>query len=247
MSTYVLVGGAWIGAWAWREVTEDLRSRGHRVFPLTLTGLADRSHLGGTGVDVDTHVMDIVNLIETEELNEVILVGHSYAGMVPVPAAAHRIGDRLSHVVYVDRPPLGDKMAMTDTMPPQAAAEMAASIDTHGDGWRMEFPSLTELARDASVEGLTDQMRERLRRNATPHPFGTWSNPVTLPGEPAGAPEVVLIACQDTRRLFVEAKSLMEQLTDPSWRRFDLETGHWPMLSQPAELAEVLVRVPSED
>lgn len=246
MSTYVLVGGAWLGAWAWREVTERLWADGHRVYPLTLTGLADRSHLGGIGIDVDTHVMDIVNLIETEELDEVVLAGHSYAGMVPVPAAAHRIGDRLSHVVYIDSAPLADKMAMTDVMPPQVATEMTAAVDAHGDGWRLEFPSPEELAKGSSIDGLTDQMLERFRRRATPHPFGTYTNPVTLPGDPAGAPEVVLVACHDMRRLFVEAKPMMERMTDPNWRRFDLETGHWPMLSQPAELAEVLARVPSQ-
>jgi len=105
MSTYILVPGMWIGAWVWREVTADLRAAGHDVYPLTLTGVADRSHLLGPDIDLDTHVADIVRLIEAEDLHEVVLVGHSYGGL-PVSTAALRVRDRIKTVVYVDSGPL---------------------------------------------------------------------------------------------------------------------------------------------
>jgi pimeloyl-ACP methyl ester carboxylesterase len=93
MTTYLLVPGMWIGAWAWHDVTAALRAAGHDVYPLTLTGLADRSHLLCPGVDLDTHVADIVRLVEVEDLRDVVLVGHSYGGL-PVSAAALRLRDR---------------------------------------------------------------------------------------------------------------------------------------------------------
>src|SRR5690242_3646906 len=105
MSTYLLVPGMWIGAWAWREVTAGLRAAGHDVYPLTLTGVADRSHLLGPDVDLDTHVADIVRLIEVEDLHDVVLAGHSYGGL-PVSTAAVRMRDRIKTVVYVDSGPL---------------------------------------------------------------------------------------------------------------------------------------------
>ena len=90
MSTYILVPGLWIGAWAWHDVTAALRDAGHEVFPLTLTGVADRSHLLGPDVDLDTHIEDIVRLAEAEDLHDIVLVGHSYGGL-PVSAAALRL------------------------------------------------------------------------------------------------------------------------------------------------------------
>src|SRR5919112_1910930 len=105
MSTYILVPGMWIGAWAWQDVTAELRAAGHDVYPLTLTGVADRSHLLGPDVDLETHIEDIVRLIEVEDLHDVVLVGHSYGGL-PVSTAALRVRDRIKTVVYVDSGPL---------------------------------------------------------------------------------------------------------------------------------------------
>ena len=107
MTTYVLVPGLWLGGWAWHDVTAALRGAGHEVFPLTLTGVADRAHLLGPGVDLDTHTEDIVRLVETEDLRDVVLVGHSYGGM-PVSAAALRLRERIARVIYVDSGPLPD-------------------------------------------------------------------------------------------------------------------------------------------
>lgn len=79
MATYVLVGGAWLGGWCWQPVARRLREGGHEAYPVTLTGLGERSHLASPEVDLDTHIADVVNLIEFEDLHEVVLLGHSYA------------------------------------------------------------------------------------------------------------------------------------------------------------------------
>ena len=95
MATYVLVGGAWIGGWAWQAVARALRARGHEVYPATLTGLGERAHLGRPETDLETHIADVVNLMAYEDLAEVVLVGHSYAGFV-VTGVADRAGELLS-------------------------------------------------------------------------------------------------------------------------------------------------------
>ncbi|HET6813781.1 MAG TPA: alpha/beta hydrolase, partial [Actinomycetota bacterium] len=107
MTTYVLAGGAWLGGWAWQPVARQLRSKGHEVHPVTFTGLGDRSHLATPEVDLDTYVTDVVNLIEFEDLHDVVLVGHSYAGIV-VTGVADRIPERISLLAYLDSGPSPD-------------------------------------------------------------------------------------------------------------------------------------------
>src|SRR4051794_23585673 len=107
MSTFVLVPGFWLGAWAWRGGTASLRTAGHEVYPLTLTGLADRSHLAGPEIGLETHTTDIVRLIEVEDLPDVVLVAHS-GGAWPATQAADRVPDRVGRVVYVESGPPPD-------------------------------------------------------------------------------------------------------------------------------------------
>ena len=100
-NTYVLVHGAWGGGWDWRHADDLLTADGNKVFRATLTGQGERSHLASTNIDLDTHIQDVVNVILWENLHDVILVGHSYGGMV-VTGVADRVPDRIRRVVYVD-------------------------------------------------------------------------------------------------------------------------------------------------
>lgn len=244
MSTYILVPGAWLGEWAWRETAEALRARGHEVHPLTLSGLAERAELGGPGIDLETHIADVIGFIEERDLRDAILVGHSYSGIV-VGAVAHRIGDRLSDVVYVDSAPFGDGQGMLDIMPPEAAEGMRAQVAA-GNGWGFPAPSREELGESSSVTGLTDEHFELFEKLATPHPFGTYEQRLSLDGEPAGSPRRVLIACEDFRAMLDAGNPWLGSLIDSSWLRLDIATGHWPMLSEPAALTELLDRVAAD-
>ncbi|GLZ78101.1 esterase [Actinorhabdospora filicis] len=241
MATYVLVPGAWLGAWAWRDVTEDLRTRGHDVYALSLTGLGERAHLAGAEVGLETHVRDIIGLIEAEDLHDVVLVGHSYAGASPVPMAAHRIGDRLSHVVYVDCAPIDHGWGMIDEFAPATAERMRAEVAADGDGWRLAFPSVADLGSEALREGLGAETLERMRRKATPHPFASFTDKVDRPGEAVGDPIPVSIVCADILAMIESQNSwMLGLLARPEWQRYDIATGHWPMLSAPKELADAL-------
>ena len=101
MATFVLVPGFWLGGWAWHDVAQALRLAGHDVYPVTLTGLGERVHLGGPHVNLDTHITDVVNLLRYEDLRDVILVGHSYAAIV-VNGAADQVPERIARLVFVD-------------------------------------------------------------------------------------------------------------------------------------------------
>ncbi|GIG64927.1 alpha/beta fold hydrolase [Phytomonospora endophytica] len=244
MSTYILVPGAWLGEWAWRETAEALRARGHEVHPLSLTGLAERAVEDGSGIDLETHIADVIGFIEERDLRDVVLVGHSYSGIV-VGAVAHRIGDRLSDVVYVDSAPFGDGQGMLDLMPPEGADEMRALVAA-GNGWGFPMPGRDALGEASSILGLTDEHFKLFGELATPHPFGTYEQRLSLRGEPAGSPRPVLIACEDFRMMLDAGNPWLTALIDPSWLRLDIATGHWPMLSEPVALAELLDRVAAD-
>src|SRR5262245_41336263 len=101
MTTFVLVHGAWHGSWCWKRVRRSLQAKGHDVFTPTLTGVADRSHLLSSDVNLETHILDVVNLIQWEELSDVVLCGHSYGGCV-ISGVADRIPERIRSLVYLD-------------------------------------------------------------------------------------------------------------------------------------------------
>lgn len=242
MATYVLVGGAWIGSWAWRAVTDRLRAEGHAVYPLSLTGLADRVHLGGPETNLDTHIADVTNLICFEELEDVVLVGHSYAGAV-ITGVADRLPDRLSQVVFVDTAPFADGMSMLDLNSPEGVEQLRREVATCGEGWKLPFPSMEELSETADISGLTDEHLELMRRKAVPHPFGTWEQPLRLThgGWAHGSYERVMIACNEFKSLLAMNLPQLAFIKPPEWRVETIETGHWPMLSTPEELVRVLM------
>lgn len=246
MSTFVLVAGAWIGGWAWAPVAAPLRGGGHEVYPVTLTGLGERVHLARPEVDLDTHIADVVNVIDYEDLHDVVLVGHSYAGIV-VEGTADRRPDRIATVAYVDTAPLGNGTALLDFSPPDARAGLEAAVREHGDGWRLPFPGSDELGRQASLAGLDDDALDLLASRATPHPFATYTQPLQLSGTEVAYGRR-LVVCSDGGFSVAQIRAALAS-DDPGmfavyagddWRFDEISTGHWPMLSTPDELAEVL-------
>src|SRR5215213_3651907 len=201
MATFILVPGAWLGGWAWRNVAARLRARGHDVFPITLTGLGERVHLARPEINLETHITDVVNTIQWNDLDDVILAGHSYAGTV-ITGIADRIPDRVDQLVYVDSAPLADGMAMTDLYPPDALAALRQTVDQTGNGWRWPFPGFEELAKNASLAGLKDRDQAVIAAKATPQPWATYTQPLRLAQADAGDAvpyRRVAIVCDDMR------------------------------------------------
>ncbi|GAB3140962.1 hypothetical protein GCM10027290_12730 [Micromonospora sonneratiae] len=236
MSAFVLVPGFWLGAWAWRDVTSLLRAGGHDVHPLTLTGLADRSHLAGPDVDLATHTADIVRLIEAEDLRDVILVGHSGGGM-PVAQAADRIPERIARVVYVDSGPLPDGVAQFDVNPPEEQKRLRALI---GDGHLLPPPAWESEEDPQNYVGLDASTLAMLRARTTPQPLRTATDPVRISGRQA-VPNA-LIACtfpvEMVQEMIAQGHPFFAGLAGGDL--YGLPTGHWPMFSEPTRLAELL-------
>lgn len=238
MATFAFVPGAWIGGWAFADVTRRLRQRGHDVYPLTLTGLGERSHLIGPAVDLDTHITDVVNVLAYEDLHDVVLVGHSYAGIV-VTGVVDRAGDRLAQLVYLDTAPLADGQSMLDFEGPEGAEQLRRQVQTRGDGFRLAYPGFEQLGPPPMLEGLGAAERALLEARATAHPFGTYTQPLRLSAPRDARYRRVVVACNGFRFIEQVLPAAAAFLT-PAWIRHDLDTGHWPMLSAPAALADLL-------
>ena len=134
MATFVLVHGAWHGAWCWKRVTKLLRAKGHDVYVPTLTGVGERVHLASPDVSLDTHVMDVVNEIKWQELSNVVLVGHSYGGMV-ISGVAEKMEKQIASLVMLDAFVSENGQSLVDMQPP-AAAEMFKALEAKGE-WRV--------------------------------------------------------------------------------------------------------------
>ncbi|KAB1948986.1 alpha/beta fold hydrolase [Micromonospora sp. ALFpr18c] len=236
MATFVLVPGFWLGAWAWRDVTALLRAQGHDVHPMTLTGVAERDHLATPAVGLNTHTTDIVRLIEVEDLRDVLLVGHSGGGM-PVSQAADRIAERIARVVYVESGPLPDGTAQFDTVPPQEQQRQRAAI---GSGHLLPPPPWDPAADPTNLAGLDEATLAVLRARTTPHPRAAATDPVRRTG---GRPVPTALVASTfplsvVRQMIREEHPFFTGLADGQLH--ELPTGHWPMLSEPKALTDVL-------
>ncbi|HTW43714.1 MAG TPA: alpha/beta fold hydrolase [Solirubrobacteraceae bacterium] len=247
----VLVAGACLGGWAWREVASALRSQGHDVYPATLTGLGERVHLAAPGVDLETHVTDVVNLLDYEALADAVLVGHSYAGTV-VTAAADRRPQRLNAVVYLDTSPLPNGTAIADVQSPEQLERQRRAVREHGEGWRWPVPDRDTLTTGAfgSTSGLSDEHLQLIAQRATPQPYATMTSPVRLAHDrPPGVRRAAIFCTAggvDTtrvRELAARHDPRAAIFADGDWELHDLPTGHWAMLSLPGPLAELLHRI----
>ncbi|KNE79580.1 MULTISPECIES: alpha/beta fold hydrolase [Streptomyces] len=227
MSEYVLTAGAWLGAWAWDEVVPELRAAGHGVHPLTLSGLADKK---GVHAGQQTHVQDIVGEIERRDLRDVVLVGHSYSG-IPAGQAAERIGGRLARVVFVDSNVPADGESFVSAWP-DGRSTVEAAIAANGGFW----PPLS--ADDCEGQGLSPEQIARCTAGATPHPGATLTEPAVLT-RPLGELPATYIKCLlDWPE---PSPDVAELLKSEQWRLVTMDTGHWPMFSQPRELARILL------
>ncbi|MFC8275247.1 alpha/beta fold hydrolase [Streptomyces sp. NPDC057271] len=227
MTEFVLVAGAWLGSWAWDEVVPELRATGHGAHAVTLSGLAERR---GTAAGQRTHVTDVVEVVEGRDLRDVVLVGHSYAG-IPVGQAAERIGDRLSRVVFVDSNVPADGESFVSAWPDGRAMVEGAIAESAGF-----WPPLD--AAEFEGQGMDEEQIARLVAGATPHPGATLTEPAEL-ARPLGELPATYVKCLlDGAEPNDDVATL---LRSPRWRLVRMDTGHWPMFSQPRELARILL------
>jgi pimeloyl-ACP methyl ester carboxylesterase len=230
IGTYVLVHGAWHGGWCWAKVARLLRDAGHEVYTPTLTGLGERAHLARPEVDLETHIQDVVAMLEAEELRQVTLVGHSYGGMV-ITGVAARTSGRIGHLVYLDAfvPEAGK--SLLDYVGEGAGAMREAAV-AHGEGWKLpSFPP--------ERFGVTSQRdTEWLTKHLVPQPLRTFEQ--ALPA--AGGEKLKRTYVYCSKPAMGAFDQFAERLRDDrKWTFHDVKTGHDAMVTAPGEIAKILM------
>jgi pimeloyl-ACP methyl ester carboxylesterase len=234
MATFVLVHGGW----CWQKVIPFLEEASHEVYAPTLTGLAERASELSPEVGLDTHIQDIVGELVEKNLHGVILVGHSYGGMV-ITGVVDQVPKRIAHLVYLDTFVPRDGESMAD-ISPMVIRLLRKQAQAHGDGWRVDSQGTYGVT--------TEPDRSMVRRSVTPQPLKTLEqplhlkNPAIVPAKPR-----THISCTGGGFFF----SLMRRIlapralppTEAGWRLRQLPTGHDAMITMPRELADLLLEV----
>jgi pimeloyl-ACP methyl ester carboxylesterase len=228
--TFVLVHGAWRGGWLWKRVRDKLGAAGHRVFTPTLTGLGERSHLLSRDVGLETHIADIVNLLAWEELHDIVLVGHSYSGIV-VRHVADRMPDRIRSLVYLDAFVPEDGKSVHDCLS-DGGVRFRAQAAADGDGWKAPAPPASFFAVNAADSAWVD-------RQCTDHPFSTLETPAQLNGSCDNLANIGYILARSFPNSPFHQFHAMA--ADRGWWRAELPCGHDLMLDMPEELTALLL------
>lgn len=237
--TFVLVHGAWHGGWCWRRVADILASHGHRVFAPSLTGLGDRAHLFSKDISLQTHVEDIVSLVEAEELNDFVLVGHSYGGYV-ISAAADALRKRVSHYVYLDGGVPADmspgaSFSWSDFDTSEAREARLKSVREQGKGVALPSPSPSAFA-------VTDPSDVAwVQRRLRPMPLQTYVGTFTSKSSGSTGMKRTYIAGSKPRYPCVVA-TLDRIRGDKSWSFMAIEAGHDSMVTAPEEVASLFMQ-----
>jgi pimeloyl-ACP methyl ester carboxylesterase len=230
----VLVHGAWHGGWCWRRVADRLIAAGHRVFCPTLTGLGERAHLLSREVNLETHITDVVGLLEAEELGQVVLVGHSYGGIV-ITGVAARAKARLRQLVYLDSAIVEDGASWASIGLPQVVAERRKAAQEFSGGVSLPVPK-------AEVFGLSNPKDlEWVQRRMTPHPFGGYDQAMRWNGPVGNGLPKLYVDCTDPAYAGL-APVKARYRGKPDWPFAELKTGHDAMVSAPEETAQLLLK-----
>jgi pimeloyl-ACP methyl ester carboxylesterase len=232
---YVLVHGAHSGGWVWRDVANELRRLGHRVWTPTLTGLGERSHLLSRQITLDTHIRDVTNVIETDEIEGIILVGHSYGGMI-VTGVADRMHSRIRHVLYLDAliPENGD--SGFTILPSGMGNARRKAAREQGDGLTMPVPTPEAFS---IPNGPT---KDWFMRGLRPHPIGTYESPLHLT-KPAGAGLPVTYVAYTNPPVSSIEPSRQRARAKASWRYLELAVAHNAEVSAPGKVVELLTTI----
>ena len=239
MATFVLVHGSMHGGWCWKRVAPRLRSTGHDVFTPTLSGLGERVHLAHPGIDLDTHIRDVLGVFEYEDLHDVVLVGHSYGTMV-ITGVADRLPGRIAHLVYLDGAMAGNGQAALDFFPAEARAAWQALVDAEGDGWLLPPPA------DLTQFGITaEEDAAWVRSKLVPQPFQTFTQPLRLANTAGLGGPKTFIACVEAPAAGWRDAMIERVRAEHGWRYWELATGHDAMITAPSQLADLLLETTS--
>ena len=227
---FVLVPGAWLGGWVWKNVAARLKESGHAAYPVTLTGMGERAHLASGQVGLETVVQDVLNVVKYDELDDFVLVGHSFAGKVAA-AVADRIPEKVRLLIYLD----AFRPAKVRT--PQGAFDPTKEFGPPSPG--TDAIPFTEKVIEAIGSDIKGADREWMLSLATPWPLKPAKEPLVL-SERFDAVKSAYIFCTKS------GDYPIDEIIAGKWGALEgpyrvMETGHWPMVNKPAELAENLL------
>ena len=229
--TFVLVHGAWHGGWCYSRVARLLRSRGYDVFTPTLTGLGERSHLASPAVNASTHVQDVLNVIAFEDLEDIVLVGHSYGGQI-ITAVADAVPDKIRSLVYLDAFIGEDGKSVFDMDAPAATAAYIDMAQSNGGSSVPPVPS--------AVFGVNPADQAWVDRRCTPGSLATWAERLSLTG-------CHLLVADRWYVLATGWDGPFRQIFDRiraagGWHTVEFDCGHDLMIDMPRETADLLER-----
>jgi pimeloyl-ACP methyl ester carboxylesterase len=226
MTTFVLVPGAWLGAWTWKKVVPLLEKKGHSVYPVTLTGMGDRVHLASKDIGMETAVQDVLNVIKYNDIDDFVLVGHSFAGKVAA-AVADRVSEKVKLVLYLDafRP---EKVRT-----PQGGFDPTREFGPLPQG-SYGLP-LTEKIIENIGKDVKGADREWMLAKATPWPLKLAADPITLSAK--------LDSVKSAYIFCTLAGDPVDEILAGKWGKLEgpskvIDTGHWPMITKPDELVK---------
>ncbi|AKZ60011.1 hypothetical protein SAM23877_6966 [Streptomyces ambofaciens ATCC 23877] len=252
MTAFVLVSGMFTGTHVWQETAARLTAAGAEVHPVALTGTEGPRTAPTSGIDLETHIADVLAVIDsvgTATDRKIVLVGHDY-GIHPALGAADRRAQRVDRIVYLDSGMPRDGAPALAAVPDQSLRARLAGAGGHQGAGEMLPPPTghDEWRLWGSTEGVSGTALDRLTALAAPQPLGTLLQPLRLTGAVHAVPTTGVLCTEngasiETVQMLVGfGDPALQALTDPRVTFFELPTGHWPMLSRPAELADVLLR-----
>jgi len=233
MATIVLCHGAWSAAWAWRRMRPLFADAGHVFHAPTCTGLGERAHLAGPDVDLETHIADILGVIETEELTGITLLGHSYGGMV-ITGVADRIPGRIAALVYLDAFLPQDGQSLFDINVPANTQRFLANAGAIG-GLAVPAPPAAFFNVNAADAARVDEL-------ATPHPLGAFTEKIRLTGAHEQVARHIYVHGTVLPRASPFAPFYARVRDDPAWEAHTLACGHHVMLDEPERVTDILER-----
>lgn len=235
---FVLAHGSWHGGWCWQRVADRLRGQGHRVFTPSFTGMGDREHLLSKDITIETFVQDIAGVIKSEELSDVILVGHSLGG-VPITGVADRMADRLRHLVYLDAIVLEGGKTAFSSYPPQEVEDRIAIANKANGG--LAVPNPKSLSPSwGFTPGTVDY--DWVMRRITPTPLRSYLTALDLHGPIGNGVAKTYIHCTNPENAVIEpSRKLVRSMTGWAW--IDFPGPHDAMITDPDGITSILLQV----
>jgi pimeloyl-ACP methyl ester carboxylesterase len=231
MATFVVCHGAWSAGWAWKKVRPLLRKTGHEVFTPTYTGLGERAHQIRRSINLDTHIGDVLAVLEYEDLRDIVLVGHSYGGMVATGVADRAI-DRVAKLVYIDAFVPEDGQSAFDLLPEAARASRQEAARTQGDGWLLPPNPTPADTSPEDVAWITPRRRWQ--------PIATFTQRIVLENPAPTRLPRTYIYCTRTTPEDTFGQFARKFRNDPAWRLFEIDASHSPNITAPEALARLL-------